>query len=84
MSFSANVESVLTDVKTGAATATATTGVGAGTWFDFIPADIGKLASLVGMLLSCVLIYTHIMKYRTERRRDKLMIEALARNSQAS
>lgn len=53
--------------KTGTAVSTATTGSGLGTLLDLIPNDIGKLATLVGILLSIVLIYAHILAVRKTR-----------------
>lgn len=47
--------------KVAAAVASVTTGTGAGTILDFIPDDIGKLATLVGLVLSVILIRTHLI-----------------------
>ena len=46
--------------KFAAAVSAATTTTGAGTIFDWIPDDIGKLATLVGLLLSILLIRVHL------------------------
>lgn len=46
---------------------------GASTWLDMIPDDIGKLATMAGLLLSSVLIYNHASRGRLER--DKLRLE---------
>ena len=54
-----------------------TTGTGIGTLIDWIPSDIGKLATLVGIALSLVLIYTHLRKGRIEYKKTKLEIEIL-------
>jgi len=53
-----------TNLKVGAVTGAGTVSAGAGTWFDVIPDDIGKLASLVGICLSSFLIYVHALKVR--------------------
>ena len=66
MSIKTGLIQLSTDVKTAAATATATTSTGIGTIFDWIPTDIGKLATLVGIALSTILIYTHLKKYSLE------------------
>jgi hypothetical protein len=41
-----------------------TTGTGVGTFLDWIPNDIGKLATLVGILLSVILIRVHLMSMK--------------------
>lgn len=52
-------------VATGVVAGTTSTGVG--TWLDWIPNDIGKLASLVGILLSLVLIAVHVTVFKKHR-----------------
>ena len=54
-----------------------TTGTGLGTLLDYIPDDVGKLATLVGIVLSSVLIYTHWRKGRVEYELTVLEIELL-------
>lgn len=49
-------------VATGVVAGTTSTGVG--TWLYWIPNDIGKLASLVGIILSIVLIAVHVTVFR--------------------
>ena len=53
---------------------TLTTGTGLGTILDAIPNDIGKLATVVGIILSSVLIYTHSRKGRIEYEKTQLEI----------
>jgi len=53
--------------KTGALVSTATTGSGLGTLLNLIPNDIGKLATVVGILLSFLLIYANVLRIRRER-----------------
>lgn len=53
--------------KVGAAVSAATAGTGVGTILDMIPDDIGKLATLVGIMLSALLIYSHSLTVRSER-----------------
>lgn len=71
------IERVVTDVKTAAGVATATTGTGLAAWLEKIPPDIGKLATLVGIVLSCVLIFTHIKRYVIDKRLKDLQIAKL-------
>jgi len=62
----------LTDGRLGSAVATGTTGTGIATWLQMIPNDIGKLATLMGMVLSIVLILSHILKMRQDARESEL------------
>ena len=55
-----HVSEAVTSVKTAGAVAAATITTGLSTWIDLIPDNIGKLASLAGLLLSFVLICVHI------------------------
>lgn len=55
---------ILTSPKVGATVAAITTGTGAGSALDWIPDDIGKLATLVGIILSVILIAVHSVAYR--------------------
>ena len=48
--------------KVAAAVSAATTGTGLGSVLDLIPNDIGKLATLVGIILSVVLIRIHLLE----------------------
>jgi hypothetical protein len=52
--------------KVASAVSAVTTSTGIGTWFDWIPDDIGKLATLAGVILSVVLIYNHVRRGRVE------------------
>ncbi len=60
--------------KVASVVSTVTTGTGLGTFLDLIPNDIGKLATLVGIVLSSVLIYTHWRKGRIEYKKTQLEI----------
>ena len=53
---------------TSAATATLTTSSGIATVLQWIPDDIGKLTTLVGLVLSAVLIRYHVNKTRIDAR----------------
>lgn len=61
------VQAVAQSPKSGAAVSAATTGTGLGTFLDLIPNDIGKLATLVGIVLSVILIYSHLLTVRKTR-----------------
>ena len=50
------IKQMAIDAKITPAAIAITTGSGLGTWFDFIPSDIGKLGCLVGITLSIFLI----------------------------
>lgn len=54
-----NVQELVTNPKVGQTIAAATTTTGLGTILDWIPDDIGKLATLIGIVLSVVLIRLH-------------------------
>ena len=54
------VQSVAQDVRAGAGVAATTTTTGTMTWLEMIPTDIGKLATVIGIILSTVLIWTHL------------------------
>lgn len=66
-----------TSIKTAVITGAATTGTGVGTWFDVIPDDIGKLAALVGVILTSVLIVVHVTKLIFDFKKCKLEIELM-------
>lgn len=57
-------EQIVHNPKIAAGVSAMTTGTGAGTVLDWIPDDIGKLATLVGIILSVILIrvYTVTLK----------------------
>ena len=78
-----DLQHVVTNTKTGAAVATTTTTTGLGTFLDWIPSDIGKLATLVGILLSLTLIYVHVAREMRDRRREALEL-ALLRDKESN
>lgn len=57
------------------AVAAATASVGTSTWLSWIPADIGKLGTLVGIVLSTVLIVVHITKLIHDRKIRDIELE---------
>jgi hypothetical protein len=77
MSLKESVASLTEDARVAYGTAGATTATGAGTFLDVIPDDIGKLASCFGIVLSIVLIYTHIRKGAAEFNKIRLETEEL-------
>jgi len=73
-----SIRTVVADQKLGHGIAAATTGSGISlSWLDVIPNDIGKLATVVGILLSCVLIYTHMRKGRLEYEKVRLELKLM-------
>lgn len=66
-----------TSVKAAAIAGGATTGTGLSTWFDVIPDDIGKFASLIGICLTSVLIVFHVRKGLLDIKKSQLEIEIL-------
>jgi hypothetical protein len=75
-----------TDGRLGSAVATTTTGTGLATWMQMIPNDIGKLATVVGIVLSLVLILSHVLKIRQDLReaalREALLIKQISAHPQ--
>jgi uncharacterized membrane protein YfcA len=71
------VNNLVNDIKVAWATVMGTIGSGMGTALEMIPNDIGKLATLVGIILSSVLIYTHFRKGRIEYEKTQLEISIL-------
>lgn len=69
MSASEQLQQLATNPKIASVVSAATTGTGL-----LIPNDIGNLATLVGIVLSIVLIYTHWRKGRIEYRKTQLEI----------
>jgi hypothetical protein len=55
------VQEVIQNPKIGLCVAAATAGTGTSTAFGWIPADIGNLASLIGAILSSVLLVIHLI-----------------------
>ena len=70
-----NISETAGGLKAGMATSAATTGSGLATVLNLIPADIGKLATLIGLVLSSVLIYAHLQKVQRDREAHELDME---------
>lgn len=66
-----------TDPRTAGMVASTTAAAGVGDWFHLIPDDIGKLAAVLGVVLSAVLIVTHLRRGRLDARKLDLEIAAL-------
>ena len=64
----------LTDIKAAWIVAGTSATTGTATFLDFIPDDIGKLATIISMALGLVLIWSHISKNLRECRLDKIDI----------
>lgn len=56
------IQDTLVDTKIAVAVSTGTSSSGLGTMLGMIPDDIGKLGVIVGMILSTVLIISHVKK----------------------
>ena len=54
------IQHLITSPKTAAVISTATTSTGLGTVLEWIPDSIGKLATLIGIILSVILIRVHL------------------------
>lgn len=67
----------LTDLKTAIVVSGATTASGVSTWLDWIPNDIGKLATVIGMFLSMILISYWAQKTYFEVRRSNIELRKL-------
>lgn len=72
------VSDIVTSPKLASSVSLGTTATGAATWLAWIPNDIGKLATVVGIALSLVLIAYWVNKIRTEYKMDKLKYEELS------
>lgn len=77
MSVRSAAEQVISSPKIAGSVSAVTTGSGVGTILDVIPNDIGKLATLIGIVLSLVLIYTHWRRGRIEYEKTRLEIAIL-------
>ncbi len=71
------IESLTVNTKTAFAVAGATTATGVGSLLDWIPDDIGKAATLIGIILSLVLIFTHTVRMYLEYRKYTVELDIL-------
>jgi len=72
-----SIQEIAQSAKIAAVTSATTIGSGTATWLEWIPGDIGKLVSLVGLLLSAVLIYTHLKKSSRDQEKHDLEMKIL-------
>lgn len=72
-----SAKELVSNPKVAAAVVAGTTGAGLSTYLDWIPTDIGKLATLAGLTLSVVLIYVHLRKGHAEIKKTHLETEIL-------
>ena len=77
MSLKPVAQEIASNAKVAVLVSSSTMGTGMGTVLDLIPDDIGKLATLIGIILSSVLIYTHWRKGRIEYMKTQLEIKIL-------
>ena len=63
--------------KAATVVAAVTTGSGVSTILDIIPADIGKIATLIGIALSIILICTHSFKFFLDYKEHKKRMKVL-------
>lgn len=75
--------SILDSQPTSYVVSASTTVTGLSTWLNLIPSEIGKLATVVGIILSITLIVMHVRKMRQEAResalREAILSEQLRR-----
>jgi hypothetical protein len=69
--------SILDSQPTSYVVSASTTVTGLSTWLNLIPSEIGKLATVVGIILSITLIVMHVRKMRQEARESALREEIL-------
>lgn len=77
------VKELSNDPRFATATAGATASAGMGTFLEWIPGDIGKLATVVGIALSTILIINHYRRGKViglEQEKLKLEIKRLRDN----
>jgi len=76
-----NVKELLLELtksqKAACVVSTVTTGTGLGKFLNMLPHYTGQIATVAGIVLSIVLIYTHWRKGRVEYRKTRLEIRIL-------
>lgn len=76
---------LVSDPKIGSAVAATTTGGGLVGMFDWLDAaPLSEIATIVGIVLSCVLIYTHLRCGSIRYKKTRLEIELLERKAGVS
>ena len=79
MNWSDYIRLITQDLKVATTVAAGTVTTSLGFALDMIPTSIGKLGTIVGIVLSSVLIYTHIRNGRATHTKLMLEIAALRR-----
>lgn len=74
-----DINHAMHSIKLAWTSAITTLGVGLGTIMDFIPDDIGKLASVFGIILTVILIVNHWGMGKLNRKKARLENELLIR-----
>lgn len=59
------VSTTVNDPRIAHGVAVATSGTGMATFLEYIPTDIGKLATLLGMILTVILIGNHVLGFKS-------------------
>ena len=72
-----NATNLASDIKIAWATVVGAAGSGLITFLEMIPATIGNLASIAGIVLSVVLSYTHFRRGRIEYEKTRLEISIM-------
>lgn len=72
-----NVNALLTDPKAASIVSGGTVASGLGTWTDAIPNDIGKIATLIGAILSLIMIYVSLKKNAREAKEFEIKLHIL-------
>ena len=60
-----------------------TIGTGIATWIDLIPDNIGKLASLVGLVFSALIVYIQWRKFKLDEREKDITYALLQQKKEA-
>lgn len=68
---------VLQSPKVAAIVASTTIATGTGTIFEWIPSNIGSIVSVLGGILTTILIVSHIIRIFRDSRHGKLKFEKL-------
>ena len=71
------MKDIVTSIPAAAVVSTWTMGSGIATILDLIPDNIGKLASVVGIILSVVLIFMHVILGRKRSKKLELEIKIM-------
>lgn len=74
------VSDVSQSPKVAAVVSGATTSSGIATVLNWIPSDVGKLATAIGIVLSITLIATHVVKFIRDSEKHKIEMLLLNRD----